>query len=390
MALLNYAVTGGVLVVLHLVAIALYLDTRGKQRVLGAAVEALQRQTGVQAREMATLSRAIAAVAAGDPGNVKLTGAVPRPDDPARLDAQDTRDAINGLIGTVTHHGNELGALRRTVAATVRRLDALAPLSPPTAASAATWEATVPRDPQVDTDGDRGGINPGDAIPDDAPAPSKAEQIQRSLDALRAEYGDDVPPELLTRWRGLLRAKAEAEADARSQARPATTAKPDAPDDRDSETRVYDLSAARAAASRDREDVFIVAELDAADLARVDALAVQRGISREQMLALLAAVGSTANDAHRAPVPTPPPGVPANDRTTLTPTEPEGLDPRIAKRWAEKIEAARANGIDVSHCGRPSCKRQPRAAAECDCRCAPCARRANLLADAVREVLRGK
>jgi hypothetical protein len=75
-----------------------------------------------------------------------------------------------------------------------------------------------------------------------------------------------------------------------------------------------------------------------------------------------------------------------DDRDALTPTEPEGLNPRVVRRWGQKLDTARGVGHDVAHCGRQACARQPSAAAECDCRCAPCARRAALLTDAIREV----
>jgi hypothetical protein len=93
------------------------------------------------------------------------------------------------------------------------------------------------------------------------------------------------------------------------------------------------------------------AKLDAAEIARADAVARRRGITREQVL-----------------------------RESLE----RGL--AIAKRWRAKLAAARLAGWDVAHCGSPACVRSAAGLDGCACGCAPCARRASLLAEAEREV----
>jgi hypothetical protein len=130
-----------------------------------------------------------------------------------------------------------------------------------------------------------------------------------------------------------------------------------------------------------------VAKLDAATLARVDAMAARFGVPREEILVRCAERGTMDLEAlalmfHAL-------GKPANDETTvsretLTPTEPSmpAMDARVERRWHEKIAAAQDAGQHVQHCHGERC---PLGA--CACRCDGCIRINGLLVEARREVL---
>lgn len=130
-----------------------------------------------------------------------------------------------------------------------------------------------------------------------------------------------------------------------------------------------------------------VAQLDAATLARVDAMAARFGVPREEILVRCAERGTMDLEAlalmfHAL-------GKPANDETTvsretLTPTEPSmpAMDARVERRWHEKIAAAQDAGQHVQHCHGERCP-----IGACACRCDGCIRINGLLVEARREVL---
>ncbi len=111
-----------------------------------------------------------------------------------------------------------------------------------------------------------------------------------------------------------------------------------------------------------------LAGLSRDELARVDAVAEARGTSREEVIATSFAMGSAplaANDA-------------------LTPTAPaeHTIDGRIKRLWHEKIAAAQEAGQDARHCHGARC-----AAGACECQCDGCALIHRLLIEARQEIL---
>jgi hypothetical protein len=129
-----------------------------------------------------------------------------------------------------------------------------------------------------------------------------------------------------------------------------------------------------------------VAKLDAATIARVDALAARLGMTREELLIRAAEIGTSDPEALAATFHAL--GTPANDhetrRETLTPTDPHvpAMDARVERRWHEKIAAAQEAGQHVQHCHGERC-----VLGACGCRCDGCIRINGLLAEARREVL---
>jgi hypothetical protein len=129
------------------------------------------------------------------------------------------------------------------------------------------------------------------------------------------------------------------------------------------------------------------AQLDAATIARVDALAADLGMTREEILVRAVEIGTTDPEALAATLCAL--GKPANDeatarRETLTPTDPStpAMDARVERRWHEKIAAAQEAGQHVQHCHGECC-----VLGACECRCDRCIRIKGLLAEARREVL---
>jgi hypothetical protein len=108
----------------------------------------------------------------------------------------------------IAHVQTEARAVARALV-----LDALPPDAPPPDAP-----------PPVDMEGDRAGVNPGDAIPGDPKAPTEAEQIERSLKALRELFADHpLDPgarAVAARWEAMLR-DAQERAARRAPIRPA-------------------------------------------------------------------------------------------------------------------------------------------------------------------------
>ncbi len=183
----------------------------------------------------------------------------------------------------------------------------------------------------VDMEGDRGGINPGDPIPSE------------SADAIRARF--------------------EAEADARSQAREEPyTGEPD--EDR---TQVYS----------------------------------GRGLRRATLLGGLAGAPERPRssptrtaEAFRKAHPSSPTLVsegiapPQAKRDTPTPTEPGAstLDARIERLWHEKLAAAQEAGKDARHCHGPLCMTGEHPVEACGCSCDACGLVLDLLVAAQREI----
>jgi hypothetical protein len=106
----------------------------------------------------------------------------------------------------------------------------------------------------------------------------------------------------------------------------------------------------------------VVADVGVPALARVDALARERGVSREAMAAELArtGMGEPSNDA--------PPDERGTPSVPPPPSRPR-FDGRVAMRYRELVAAAQLNGKNARHCLSAKCCGNEGGIAECACEC---------------------
>lgn len=487
MAIQSTTLTIATLAAFAILAILLYLDGRGLRKALAAAratVAALQRQTTANDAAIGNLSRAVALLAPPDarpttadqararlpaaPANASrapVSAAAPGPRMRADIRpsgfASDRIVAIldQGLTLDARDVDEREGTMRVEVLDATSRAEAVLVTFPaeriprgprlwvPRALVLDLENAPPPAPPPapVETDGDRGGINPGDplVVPATPLAPLFEGKTrikvkieagvflsersvsfdaggrtyalfanENAIDAVEgtmlvdvvddegadddAQIMVDLPGEALDAGGRRVRIPRDvilglpdektsafsAEAAARAIAAALSTAALERP------------ASSRTAEACEAAKRTIETDMAPEELARVDAFALRLGISREQALERLTVAGiDKAEELLRplgiAPATTPDRVHPTTPPERVTPPGIRAFDPLVAARWEDLIREARERGETVGHCGNTgACVGGEHGIASCVCRCDGCDRIATLRAQAERDVRR--